>query len=175
MRDRYESGFMLPPVTPEQRWVEAQRIIGEVFDGTALGVTKENRTYSVTCKDEAGGEHVLNMWRRVDRQGMHKGTRITHAHPRGTEDEYDLLESGDPIRNVADTPWQIERNKQRLSVVLSRISLVGLSQDDHEAFERIAAYSSRGSESRTNPLYMRGGYNALYQRQLTSAPHSATE
>lgn len=29
---RYESGFMLPPVTEEQRWLEAQRIMADIID-----------------------------------------------------------------------------------------------------------------------------------------------
>lgn len=175
MSERYQSGFMMPPVTDEERWNEAERIMGEILDGTALDAEHHDGRIVVTCIDDVGETHHLGLLRKLDRRGKVQRMDIRHTPPIGDGDLYTIQSSDLVYRNIADSERQMLHNKRRLAKLLSRVVLVGIPDEDSEMFERIAAYSSRGSESRTNPLYMRGGYNALYQRQLTSAPHSATE
>lgn len=173
MSGRYESGFMMPPVTIEQHWIEAQRIIGEIYEGRAENLHYDGDRLVVTC-DDAVGMHTLKLLRKTDGRGVVQNMNILHFPPYGDEVNYSILNTGEVIRHIADSEFQIKRNKLRLATLLSRVSINSISAEEHETFERIAAFTPVQEDSRINPLYRHDGYNALFQKQLTAAPHSTT-
>lgn len=145
--ERYESGMMLPPVTPEQQWLEVERILADIidqegqpeFDGSipvmsAEGVWingyQEERSFRLrryTFPDDRSVRTVYALMREVD-GGEYEAYLINPTERGGAILAQDVRQER-----------SLSQHKLSLYNMLVTVALRAVSADTHKEFEHLVS------------------------------------
>lgn len=146
---RYESGMMLPPVTDEQRWLEAQRIMADIIDQPSAYAQEIADSKLVTVEGlwtndtQESKAFVLERHVSVNREGYYTSHVLT-VENNSAQSEVFYIDASDPIDVRKDGDEQqetLQARREEVCRILGSISLDTAIGGMHAEFERLITYT----------------------------------
>ncbi len=144
--DRYESGMMLPPVTQQQRWIEAQRIMADIIDqsvdesemipGSKMVYTDGTWTNNDGYENDFTLERYMGVFDRQMQTTFRlccddSGVRNKHVYYVNVSEEIDV------VCNETDGIEVLHQRRSEICRILATVAIDSSVTGIHYEFERM--------------------------------------